>query len=72
VDWFEVQGIKVQGNWERRFAEFLVLKGFKFERHRLLYNTTHHYVPDFYIVNLNIYIEVKGWMKKSDEEKYKK
>ena len=72
IKWHEVGGISVQGNWERQVAEKLLADGIKFERVRLPYcKGARHYVPDFFLPELNLYIEVKGWYKDEDKAKYR-
>ena len=63
---------KVQGTYERDFGLFLNDKSIKWDRIRILYDETHHYTPDFYISDLGIYIEIKGWLMKRDIDKYRK
>ena len=72
IKWFEVNGQKVQGRWEKDVAEMLVAQNIKFNRPRLKYDTCRTYTPDFYLEELDLYIEVKGWMRESDKIKYKK
>lgn len=72
VKWFEVAGIKVQGGWEQRVAQFLVEENIKFSRVRICYDGHRRYTPDFYLEEFDIYLEVKGWMKDYDIEKYVK
>lgn len=64
--------IKVQGTYERDFANFLNENGIKWDRKRLRYGDSHAYTPDFYISEKNIFIEVKGWMMDRDKEKYRR
>ncbi len=64
--------IKVQGTYERDFAIFLNSKNIKWDRIKLLYDEYHYYTPDFYIVDLDIYIEIKGWLMERDKKKYNK
>ena len=71
LHWYEVDGVKVQGTWERDVAEELKKRKFRFSRPRLLYDTHRTYTPDFFVHDLNIYIEVKGWMREHDKIKYK-
>lgn len=66
VNWYEVNGIKVQGKWERTFAEFLNSKQIKWQRKKIKYAKTHYYTPDFYCPEQNIYFEVKGFRKDRD------
>lgn len=71
--WYEYdigdRKIKVQGTWEKKFADFLIEQGIKFDRISVLFRGSHRYTPDFYIPSLNIYVEVKGWM--CEKDKYK-
>lgn len=66
LKWYVVNGIKVQGTWEKRFAEYLVEKNIKFERKRLKFCKTHTYTPDFYCESQNVYFEVKGFRRDRD------
>lgn len=72
VKWFIVNGVKVQGEWEKRVAEILVDLGLTFSRARLKYDECRSYTPDFFVHELNCFIEVKGWMRDTDIEKYQK
>ena len=72
VKFFVVDGIKVQGTWEKRVAERLVEDGVKFKRVQLKYDGHHRYTPDFFLYEMGIYLEVKGWMRSQDLEKYRK
>ena len=63
------KNIKVQGNWERKFAEFLISQHILWERNRIIYQETRTYTPDFYLPEYNIYVEIKGWMKEYDKYK---
>lgn len=64
--------IKVQGKWEKDVADWLNVQKIKWDRKRICYDTVHHYTPDFWLPDLNFYIEVKGWMKDSDIVKMNK
>jgi hypothetical protein len=76
VKWFEVSNgsklIKVQGTWEKAVAEWLNRQGINWDRERISYDGHRSYTPDFKIVDLNFYIEVKGWLKDRDIEKMRK
>jgi hypothetical protein len=67
--WYEVNGVKVQGSWEKLVAEFLTENSIKWERRYLIYDKIKRYTPDFYLPDYDIYIEVKGWMKEKDINK---
>lgn len=66
LQWFEIGGVKVQGTWEKRFAEFLLAKNIKFSRKRLSFCKTHTYTPDFYCEDQDVYFEVKGFRRDRD------
>ena len=64
--WYNVGGIKVQGTWEKKFAEFLLSKNIIFERRKIKFLKTHRYTPDFYCPEQNTYFEVKGFRRDRD------
>ena len=64
--WYTVNGIKVQGTWEKKFAEFLTSKGIAWTRKKIDFLGTHRYTPDFYCPSENIYFEVKGFRRERD------
>lgn len=75
--WFEVNGIKVQGTWERDIAIKLTEMGinwikpktnnfiFKYE----MDNKIRSYSPDFYLPEFDVYLEIKGYWWGRDREK---
>lgn len=73
VKWFIVSNgqkeLKVQGTWERDVANKLTELGVQWTRKSLIYDGFRRYTPDFYLPDLNIFIEVKGFLKKHDIEK---
>jgi hypothetical protein len=68
--WYEVNGIKVQGNWEKTFAEKITDFEIRWKRKTLKFQKVRRCTPDFYLIDYNMYIEVKGWMKDRDKYKY--
>lgn len=61
-------GIKFDSSWEVDVAKYLDKNNIKWERvktgFKYLYeNKYHHYYPDFYLIDLNYYIEVKGYQR---------
>lgn len=66
LKWYTVNGIKVQGTWEYKFALWLNEHGIKWDRRRYLYNKTHHYTPDFHCIDSDIFFEVKGFLRDRD------
>ena len=75
--WYGVNGIKVQGTWERDIATVLTEKCIlwlkpKTTNHSLKYEIggkIKTYTPDFYLIKENIYLEVKGHWWGNDKEK---
>jgi hypothetical protein len=76
IKWFEVfngeKNIKVQGKWEYDVALWLNKQNIRWDRKTLIYDTYRRYTPDFYLTNLNEYLEVKGWLRECDKEKMNK
>lgn len=66
VKWYEVNGIKVQGTWEKQFAEYLNSKNIKWKREKIRFKQTHYYTPDFYCPEQNVYFEIKGFRRDRD------
>jgi hypothetical protein len=72
----EYNGVKLKGTWEVETAKWLdfnnivwtnVVDGFEYWWN----NSTHLYYPDFYLPTFNLYIEVKGYERDRDREKWK-
>ena len=66
----------LQGTWEYKFAEFLDKKNIQWEKNRVGYkynfdNKILLYFPDFWLKDLNLYVEVKGYETEKDKEKWK-
>lgn len=76
---FEVQNLdgekfKLRGTWEFRLSQWLNGLGIRWKgRNMLLVNMpngiTKRYLPDFYLPDLNIFLEPKGW--ENDENLFK-
>jgi hypothetical protein len=72
----EYNGVKLKGTWEVETAKWLdrnnirwtnVIKGFEYEWE----NRIHLYYPDFFLIDFNRYIEVKGYERDKDRAKWK-
>lgn len=72
---YENKIVKVQGKWEFEYANFLNKNNIKWVRSRKIYfkyklfknDYWHTYYPDFYLIDKDEYIEIKGfWWKSSD------
>lgn len=68
---------KCLGKWELLVSEFLTKQNIKWtniitENFQYVWNgTNHRYFPDFKLVETNTYIEVKGFERERDKEKWK-
>ncbi len=75
--WFDVAGKRVQGTYEKQFAEQLEVEGILWEKvktnnHIFKYvweGKVRSYAPDFYLSELNLYVEIKGFWWGNDENK---
>jgi predicted nuclease of restriction endonuclease-like RecB superfamily len=59
-----------RSNWESTFAKFLILSRIKWRYESKTFDlgdTT--YTPDFYLPELNAYIEIKGYFSEKAKEK---
>ena len=68
--------VTLQGSWEERLAIFLEQYNIKWVKNRIGYkytfeNTDRMYIPDFYLGEFDVYIEVKGYETEKDREKWK-
>lgn len=73
INVFTGEAIKVQGTWEKRYAEWLNASNVRWERPKTTFtwtrsgdDITHVYHPDFYLPNSDTYVEIKGFMWKDD------
>jgi hypothetical protein len=69
IKWFSISNgekeIKVQGKWELNIANWLNEINEKWDRITIKYKNR-RYTPDFYLIDRDEYIEVKGWLKDRD------
>lgn len=81
VGWYKIQNINgeeftVRGTWERDFGNYLTLHKILWIRNVYLKyikfdGSIHRYNPDFYLPELDLYIEVKGYFSEKDKLKTK-
>lgn len=75
--WFDVAGKRVQGTYEKQFAEqmeveSILWKKIKTNNHIFKYimgGKIRSYAPDFYLSELDLYVEIKGFWWGNDEDK---
>lgn len=70
------KGIDLHGTWELRYAIFLDNLNIRWERPKVGFeynfqNKNHYYTPDFYLVDFDTYIEIKGFKRDIDIIKWK-
>lgn len=66
LKWYTINGIKVQGSWEKKFAEYLNSHNIRWTRTTISFLGSHRYTPDFYCPNEDVYFEVKGFRRDRD------
>lgn len=77
--WYEVNGQKVQGTWERDLAVLMTTLGISWYKPKVskdvfeyqIDGKTKRYTPDFYLPKIDLYFEVKGFWWGRDKEKMK-
>jgi hypothetical protein len=72
----EYKGIKLYGTWELNYAKWLDLNNINWSRPKekfkyILNNIERNYTPDFYLIDEDCYIEIKGYETEKDREKWK-
>lgn len=75
--WFDVAGQKVQGTYEKQFAESLQnsnMEWVKIKTNNHVFRYTNgdkirSYAPDFYLPELDLYVEIKGFWWGNDKHK---
>ena len=71
----EYNGIKLKGTWELIVAQWLDSHSIKWEHEaygfEYNWNGIRIYYPDFYLPELDLFLEVKGYERERDREKWK-
>lgn len=67
--------VYLQSTWEVKYAEYLDANSIKWKRNTKQFNYSnngkvHKYTPDFYLIESDTYIEVKGWERPDDHLKW--
>lgn len=73
---YNYNGIDLDGSWELAYAKWLDANNIKWLRPSIRFeytydNEVHYYTPDFYLVDTDEYIEIKGYKTKKDSAKWK-
>lgn len=71
----EYNGVDLDGSWELKYAQYLDLHNIRWRRctNRFLYlfkNKWHYYTPDFYLIDTDTYVEIKGYAVDKDFAKW--
>jgi hypothetical protein len=71
----EYNGISLHGSWELKYAQWLDANSIKWRKpsESFLYlfeGKRSRYYPDFYLIETNCYVEVKGYKTKKDDAKW--
>ena len=74
VKLIEHDNVKFQGQWEYDFYVWAKNEGLNIVRPNIgfdyIYDGARKYYPDFYIINLNLYVEIKGYKTERDIAKW--
>lgn len=67
-----VDGVMMRSTYEARFARAMSARALKWEYEPRWFalSTAKLYMPDFYVVDLDTYVEVKGWWRDDAREKF--
>jgi hypothetical protein len=73
---YKYKNVMLKGKWELKTAKWLDKQNIKweYEKYNFLYEwegNEHRYFPDFYLKNLDVFIEVKGYKTDKDLAKWK-
>ena len=67
------KGIKFRSSWEVKYVKYLDKNGIKWEYEPKVFkieNLNTHYTPDFYLPDLDKYVEIKGHWYPGNKEKF--
>lgn len=69
------RGIKFDSSWEVKYAKYLDCKNIKWtretEKFKYFFEGKYHwYQPDFYLLESDVYIEIKGYKRPRDDAKW--
>lgn len=72
---YHYNGYTLNGSWELKYAQYLDKKNISWKRCDQSFpytfeGRTHRYTPDFYLIESDEYVEIKGYKTKKDEAKW--
>lgn len=64
--------VTMRSSWEKRYAEYLKLNNisFRYEHKSFLLSDGSNYVADFYLIDSDEYVEIKGYLSQDQSDKY--
>ncbi len=73
---YEYKGNDLHGTWELAYAIYLDEHNIKWKRNKdkfqyVYQDKMHYYTPDFYLIDTNQYVEIKGYKNGKDYAKWK-
>ncbi len=68
---YKYKGFNMRSSWEIAFAQYLDSKGYDWNHEPEAFETSYgFYTPDFWVKELNSYVEVKGFFRKDAKQKF--
>lgn len=72
---YSYKGVDLHGKWELRYAQYLDENNIRWERCKTSFpyefeGKSRRYTPDFYLPDMDEYIEIKGYKTEKDEAKW--
>jgi hypothetical protein len=64
--------VTMRSTWEKKYAEYLKLNNihFRYENKSFLLSNGKSYVADFYLIDSDEYVEIKGYLSQDQSDKY--
>lgn len=71
----EYNGVRLYGMWEVKYAMYLDSNNVRWiqnkKRFPYMFDKQRHYIPDFYLLDEDCYVEIKGYETEKDRAKWK-
>ena len=68
--------VKLDSSWELQYAKYLDENNIKWKRNLIMFPYMYrrkmfYYIPDFYLIDEDVYIEIKGYQRAKDAAKWR-
>ena len=68
--------VKLDSTWETEYAKYLDANNIKWKRNLIMFPYMYrrkmfYYIPDFYLIDEDVYIEIKGYQRAKDAAKWR-